>query len=292
VAKPARVPDLNHGGISMKTLHTLSDHFEKMGARLKIGEVPRPGWHQRFPAYTLDVGRDKRGEFFDLKLRPGANLEIVTLDTQPKIRHLLLMIRLLKQDGGKKAIHRFLCGHDERFWFAAAVPNNGRVSTVQDAFEALKPKPVLEALAKRKVKAKLRNRRRNPAFKRQGEWFFIPFDGVVKDEYIIYRDEPLVRGDGKPHVAEELIRWGGTIVYLHYDHGRKEFSEAARDHYMKTVPGARYSDWQMWIKNPNVCVRGKIRHPDHKTLVLDGWHRVMSNTEHLSPARPNLAFLD
>jgi hypothetical protein len=45
-------------------------------------------------------------------------------------------------------------------------------------------------------------------------------------------------------------------------------------------------------RNPTVYVRGRVRHVDHKTVVLDGWHQVLSNTENLSYAMRNIAFLD
>ena len=45
-------------------------------------------------------------------------------------------------------------------------------------------------------------------------------------------------------------------------------------------------------RNPKVYVRGRVRHPDHKTVMLDGWHEVLSNTENLSHAMRNVAFLD
>jgi hypothetical protein len=41
-----------------------------------------------------------------------------------------------------------------------------------------------------------------------------------------------------------------------------------------------------------VYVRGRIRHPDHRTVVLHGWHRVVMNTESQSKAMRNVAFLD
>ena len=45
-------------------------------------------------------------------------------------------------------------------------------------------------------------------------------------------------------------------------------------------------------RNAEVYVRGRVWHPDHKTLVLSGWHRVLMNTEHLAPGRSNVTFLD
>ena len=31
-------------------------------------------------------------------------------------------------------------------------------------------------------------------------------------------------------------------------------------------------------RNPGVYVRGHIRHPDHATIMLHGWHQVIMNT--------------
>jgi hypothetical protein len=45
-------------------------------------------------------------------------------------------------------------------------------------------------------------------------------------------------------------------------------------------------------RNPKVYVRGRVRHPDHATVTLDGWHEVFSNTEHLSKAMGDVVFLD
>lgn len=41
-----------------------------------------------------------------------------------------------------------------------------------------------------------------------------------------------------------------------------------------------------------VYVRGKITHPDHATIRLDGWHRVEMNTENRSRAMASVVFLD
>jgi len=37
-------------------------------------------------------------------------------------------------------------------------------------------------------------------------------------------------------------------------------------------------------------VRGRVWHPDHKTIVLDGWHRVLMNTENLAPGARAVVF--
>jgi hypothetical protein len=36
----------------------------------------------------------------------------------------------------------------------------------------------------------------------------------------------------------------------------------------------------------------KVRHPDHKTIYLDGWHRVYMNRERFAPHVKQIAFLD
>jgi hypothetical protein len=36
-------------------------------------------------------------------------------------------------------------------------------------------------------------------------------------------------------------------------------------------------DWRVMRRNPKVFVRGTVRHADHKTVLLDGWHEVFSN---------------
>jgi hypothetical protein len=58
------------------------------------------------------------------------------------------------------------------------------------------------------------------------------------------------------------------------------------------VPGAKAWGWRMMRRNPDVFVRGKVRHADHKTIVLHGWHQVFMNTEGQSRAMRSVAFLD
>ena len=104
------------------------------------------------------------GEYFDLAYDPKRLPNLQVLDIHEHDRHLLL-----KVDDA-----RFLCGHDERHWFVAAVPEKARASCVRDAKEALMPTAAREALRRNRVKAKKRHSRRNEGFIRQGEWFFLP----------------------------------------------------------------------------------------------------------------------
>jgi hypothetical protein len=38
--------------------------------------------------------------------------------------------------------------------------------------------------------------------------------------------------------------------------------------------------------------RPRVRHADHATITLHGWHRVLMNTEGQSKAMSHVAFLD
>jgi hypothetical protein len=96
-------------------------------------------------------------------------------------------------------------------------------------------------------------------------------------------------GGGKPHMCERLFRMGGETVYVTagFPNGITE------EQYVRLEERVRkQSNWRVMRRNPTVYVRGRIRHPDHKTVELDGWHRVLSNTEDQSYAMRNIVFLD
>jgi hypothetical protein len=48
----------------------------------------------------------------------------------------------------------------------------------------------------------------------------------------------------------------------------------------------------MMKRDTAVYVRGEVRHPDHETMTLNGWHHALMNTENRSSALRYLAFLD
>jgi hypothetical protein len=258
--------------------------FARMGARIKFEDIMpvRNDRRQLLGDFALDVRRDARGEFFLVSRVPKSSIEFEVLEVQPRSRHLLLMSR----KGGEK--HRFLLGHDERHWFVAGVPETNRVSRVKDAMQALKPEEVLKA--ERGVRTKNRDRRCNRARTRQGEWFFIPAPDVNLSDLLMLRDEPIVRSNGgKPHMCEQLFRMGGETVYVSAGF-RNGITE---EQYRQLEEGVRKKwNWRVMRRNPTVYVRGRIRHPDHKTVALDGWHRVLSNTEDQSYAMRNIVFLD
>jgi len=186
-------------------------------------------------------------------------------------------------------LHRYLCGHDERDWFLATIP--GGVSTVAQAMEALKPEPVRSAQDSAHLKRKQRHRRHNPAFLRQGEWFFLPAPGLHTAGRPIHRWEPIRRGGGKAHLVEELVRLGGKVVYFN---GPRTMSAMEFETYRKQIWPEKAANWRSGVRGARVYARGLVRHPDHATLVLHGWHKVLANTEAQASieAQQKLAFID
>ena len=255
----------------------LERRFAAMGARLKVAERPWLGVPQ------VDVGVDRRGEYFDVRFTGGAReVELEVVDIWPGERHLLLLVR----DGYEKS--KFLCGHDERHWFVAAIPESARgVSGVATAMAALQPETVREAVARKRPKDPLR--RKNSAYVRQGEWFFVPARDVVVDERAVLRDEPITRGRGTAHVVQFVYRRGGELVYVsrRYPRGltHREFSALSDK-------ARRREAWQEMVRDAEVFAKGSVRHPDHATIVLPTWHRVEMNTEQRARAMRHVAFLD
>ena len=265
----------------------LEAKFTRIGARLKrFDETGGRGRLGSGASVRLDIRTDRDGEFFEIRGGSSEDARIEVLDVQPADRHLLLMVR----QQGEKA--KFLCGHDERHWFVAALPESAPVGTVRAAKEALKPAEVRAAQARLGLGATAGNRRKNAAFRRQGEWFFIPAPRLTVHDAWVLRDEPITRGNGsKPHRCEFCYRVGGEPVYVCRVHPNGV--DAARYHQiLRADPEAEGWGWRVMNRNPLVYVRGRIRHPDHKTIALHGWHRVVMNTEHQSRAMRNVAFLD
>jgi hypothetical protein len=265
----------------------LEAKFARIGARLKLGNgLGRRRRNSADVPVALDIQSDRSGEYFEVIERPNAEAEVEVLDVQPADRHLLLMVR---QRGEK---HKFLCGHDERHWFVAAVPERAPVGTVRAAKEALKPAGVQVAQARAGLRSKARNRRKNAAYRRQGEWFFIPAPNIKPHEAWVLRNEALTRGNGgKPHWCEFCFRTGGETVYVcgAYPNG---IAENQYRRILEDRPDARSWGWRVMTRNAQVYVRGRVRHADHKAITLHGWHRVLMNTETLSIAMRNVAFLD
>jgi hypothetical protein len=112
---------------------TIANQFVRMGARFRVvrpDNVPR---NRRRSDYALDIVSDKWGQLFEMQLSAEreAQSEMSVLQCDRHDRHLLLLVKT------PTANDRFLCGHDEREWFVAAVP--GGASSVAQAKLALLP---------------------------------------------------------------------------------------------------------------------------------------------------------
>ena len=258
--------------------------FERIGARAKITR-PLPRWNRIPNAFSIDIGHDRHGQFFELSVPENAAPQLEILDVQADLRHLLLLAR---QDGNKD---KFLCGHDERHWFTCAVPG-GSVSSVKTAMDALKPDVVVNSSAYRGLGHRDRLRRRNAAFIRQGEWFFVPQPGLIVPERLILRREPLSRGAAsKSHWLEEAYRSGGEPVWT-----SKQYPTGLLEPEYKALiarqPSAKNQNWRRMTRDPILYAKGGVSHGDHATVNLRGWHRVLMNTEGQARAAKHVAFLD
>ncbi|MGI9516110.1 MAG: hypothetical protein ACR2NP_03615 [Pirellulaceae bacterium] len=263
----------------------LTGKFTRIGARLKVVDRPASRFNNPDNRLVFDIASDRRGEYFEITRPGGVDPSVEPLDVQPAVQHLLLLVRELDEKS------KYLCGMDERHWFVAAVPESAPVGTVRQAWEALKPREVRNAQAVRKVSGKARHRRKNAAFRRQGEWFFLPVVNMTVPDELVLHNEPLRRSGGKAHWAQYCYRTGGESVYVcsRYPNG------VVADQYHKILSGngrAKNWGWVSMRRNPGVYVCGRIRHPDHATVNLHGWHQVIMNTESQSRAMRHVAFLD
>jgi hypothetical protein len=254
----------------MSTIEVMTRRFEAIGATFTASDAPWLG------APRVDVN-DESGFWLGFAGRgPQAEADVVHID--PADRHLLLLVRT--EEGKSK----FLCGHDERHWFVAAVPEAARsVRDVETAKAALQP-PMVASVAGG-LPRKHRFDRRNAAYLRQGEWFFVPVPSLRVEPWQIRRNEPLARAGGTPHVLREAYRRGGETVYVR---GARVLSASA----WARTPERQRRGFQPMTRDPEVYARGTVRHPDHATLALPGWHRVVMNTEQSARAMRHVVFID
>jgi hypothetical protein len=269
--------------------------FSRIGVRVRVLEAAVPAGPRRWsspqgvPQIVIDIRRDHGGEFFEIRTAPGSRQELDVLNSVPREKHLVLLSRQFDAQGQTLAKQKFLCGRDEKHWFVAAIPESEPVSTVTSARIALKPEEVRDREQAVGISRKESFRRWNAAHVRQGEWFFLPEANVTVPAMCILRNEPLSRGGGsKPHMAEQCYRSGGETVYV----SRKYRSGISAGAYNRLAESERKVGFRMMKRDAAVYVRGEIRHPDHATIALDGWHRVLMNTESRSQAKQFLAFLD
>jgi hypothetical protein len=168
------------------------------------------------------------------------------------------------------AKRHFLCGMDERGYFAAQLPQG--VSTVKAAHNVLKSDSAKQA------------RKKGPKIVRQGEFFFFKptptevktiEDGLKTKKLVVVRNLAIgvaidPRGNrrqaGNPHTASEVI-----VI----DHGPLR------------------EKGPTWERRKTAYVRGKVRHVEHATVEFLNWVRVERNAEVLSEGRSTgIAWVD
>jgi hypothetical protein len=264
--------------------------FDEIGARVSVAREPKPRKKrgQRFVRTSVDVRVTGDRETF--VLLGDDKVRFSVLDVRADLKQLLLNVY------DKKSTHsvadaRYLCGFDERHWFAAAIPESADARTVQAAMDALKPQPVWDAIKRFEVPAHERNSRHTAAFIRQGEWFFVrqPPDASPPCGALL-RNEPLFRNDGgKPHVCEELAQDGGERVLVN-----RVTQEVVTERDWLDRPKDQQSIrmWSRQVRDAKVFARGTVTHEDHETIWLDDWHEVVMNTESQASAKAHLDFLD
>jgi len=263
----------------MATMEAIQKQFALVGARVKIGDAPRNDNN-----FTINVGNDKKGEFFDLQVR--SNIELMVQDTQRSDRHLLL---IAKTPGAHKHFdvkERFLCGHDERHWFCATIPTS--VTTVVGAKQALKPAEIVELETRAGVRTKNAHRRHKKlgsmTMHRQGEFFFVPAPGFRPDERLVLKNERMSGGGGHAHTAQFLYRSGGESVWVK-GFGRIDQQVLSISEYNR-LPKKERAQFTAQRADATVYVKGKVSHIEHATVHLgDVWHRVHVNTEQRSRSR-------
>ena len=86
------------------------------------------------------------------------------LDSAVRRRHLVLSASQGEVED------RFWCGHDERHWFVAGLPENSGAASIQSAMQSLKP-TLVKTLEGRKPG---KHRRKADVYLRQGEWLLRP----------------------------------------------------------------------------------------------------------------------
>jgi len=291
---------------------TIEKKFEKMGAKVEFEDLnvrnrlksrldlfyKKPGRFASKPELpnnvTIDVEKRGKEEVFIIDDFENKHLDLQILDARPDIKHLLLMVKDTRPDHlVDNKIAKFLCGHDERHWFVAAIPEAAYAKNVLEAMDALKPEVVSHSQNAAGVKTKHKNKRKNKGYIRQGEWFFVPTNDVELDTLSTHKNEPISRGNGaSPHICEELCRRGGVTVYVHTTHAPRGFTQSEFDKHIKANPKHRDHLWSRMTRDAEVFVRGYVKHQDHATITLSGWHKVIMNLENKAKAKERVVFLD
>lgn len=258
----------------------VQNKFEEMGSRVTIRKGNGMFIRGFNAVLAVNVVSDRKGEHFTMTIHPQADealIDIQVLDTDAKLRQMLLMIKYPYEIRNGQYVlsnaytkERLLVGHDEMHWFVAGVTQS---NNIKEAFANLRPSAVTLAMHKTGVKDKDWRRRKTKGFIRQGEWFFVPVHFEEDKTTVILKNEPIQRRGSSRHMCEELVRFGGKAVYA--NNAGDIISPAA----YKGMSPSRRMEYTFRRVGAKVFARGRITHKDHQTIVLKGWHEVFLSNE-------------
>jgi hypothetical protein len=242
---------------------TLIEHFNHAHVPLVLG-MPTRRWINRSDIFLVEVDHHRHSTAEFIRIHCGApdNLVLV-IDADPSYQQVVLRVREPRRefieretraDGKIKVHHRvtpvvtrhYLIGMDDGHLFIAELPHRGVINSVRDAHTLLKPIIV-------------RERERTVTVLRQGEWFFLPLTDAETRELATLQATDIA-------YTNVVL----TVPKPHDPHPRHP-PRMLNSHVAEYGLGA--------------FVSGKVTHHQHRTLVLDGWYRVVHNTEIMSAHR-------
>ena len=141
------------------------------------------------------------------------------------------------------------------------------------------------------IRTKDRDRRSNAARIRQGEWFFVPATKARVERFFVLRNEPIARGGGKPHVCEESCIALAGRRFMSTPWRPQTVSRTSNIRLFRKANGVAGIGESCVATRRCMCAAG-CAISTTRLCVGDGWHEVLSNTENLSHAMRNVAFLD
>lgn len=250
--------------------HPLLRHFGKARLPLELVDRPFVRGTGANDIVQIDVARpDRRSRTERFRLFTGASENRVEVEgIDPKLQQLVLMVHeprrrfetfvsswrnphkpanvVRSNERGWFVEHftsdtkrHFLAGMDEQHLFIAQLPRP--TSTVWGAHQALRSD-------------ELRRAERGAFEKtiRQGEWFFVSLH--------------------PRELAEVELETAGALARVRRDVGIAEGAGIRRG-------GRPHVADEVFVTGGRVYVRGRVRHPDHATVVLRPWRRAIVNSE-------------
>lgn len=229
--------------------------FKQIGADVIIG---------RGQAFAINI----RNEVYQLTIPEAADVYVP--DVKKKDRRMLLVVRE-ENSRGQMAATQYLVGYDESHWFVSTVRN---ATNVRTAMETLIP-PQMKGI----VSTEDLGKHKAPGWRRQGEWFFVPVKkNFSPDAKFIHKGEPIQRdARSTAHLCEFLYRGANAGAQQVFIARGKEFRSHAAA--AQAFPDLPLNEIRTRTVVTEVFVKGRISHPDHKTIVLTKWHRVYLNGE-------------